>query len=139
MEYRKKAGDTKFKLLQTFAAGSSSEKCQLIRTLMRDILILFNRKFFKKDRALTIYPYPSRSVLDWKTAGAKFLYNFYDDYLDKLPHNFWNNPNTITKTELRQVILEENINNLRVCPSCDYGNQEGQVDHYLPKSLYTHR
>ena len=39
---------------------------------------------------------------------------------------------------MRQVILEENINNLRVCPSCDYGNQEGQVDHYLPKSLYTH-
>lgn len=134
----KKAGDTKFKLLQTFATGSYSEKRQLIRTLLRDILILFNHKAFKKDRTLTIYPYSSKLSLDWKTAGAKFLYNFYGSYFSDLPQNFWNDANTITKTELRQQILDENTNNVRVCPSCDYGNQEGQVDHYLPKSLYTH-
>jgi hypothetical protein len=133
-------GDTKLKLLQTFATGSSSEKRQLIRNLFRDILILFNRKPFQKNRTLTLYPYSKQTELDWKIAGAKFLYNFYGQYLDKLPINFWGNSkeNKITKKELRQQILDENTNNLRVCPSCDFGNQEGQVDHYLPKSLYTH-
>lgn len=134
----KKTGDTKFKLLQTFATGSYSEKRQLIRTLLKDILILFNRKYFKKDKTLTIYDYSKKAELNWKTAAAKFLYNFYDQYLDKLPQNFWHDGNGISKKELRQQILDNNINNLRVCPSCDYGNQEGQVDHYLPKSLYTH-
>ncbi|MEY3827483.1 MAG: hypothetical protein RLZZ148_2302 [Cyanobacteriota bacterium] len=102
------------------------------------ILQCTNRKSSRKDRELTTYSYSSKSALDWKTAGAQFLYNFYDKYLGSLPQDFWNDANEITKKELRQQILEQNINNLRVCPSCDYGNQEGQVDHYLPKSLYTH-
>ncbi|ACK66973.1 conserved hypothetical protein [Rippkaea orientalis PCC 8801] len=127
-------GSTKRKLLETFASGNQSEKLAWSRNLHQDVVKLLYHP------CGLLNPYiKDQNPTEWKQAGVTFLINFYEEYLDSLPKNFFSESqiNNITKGSIRESF--EQINKtLEVCPTCDFEIIRDEIDHYLPKSVYPH-
>jgi hypothetical protein len=130
-------GTKKRELLKTFASGNKSEKSKWSRNLHQDVV----RLLYNPCGSLTPYS-GDTTTPEWKKAGVTFLINFYEEYLDNLPKNFFsesqiNGITKITKGSIRGSFDKVN-QTLEVCPTCDFAIIRNEIDHYLPKSAYPH-
>ena len=128
-------GTKKRELLKTFASGNKSEKLTWSRSLHQDVV-----KLFLSNPCGSLTPYSKDTTTpEWKKACVKLLLNFYTDYLDGLPKNFFDKSpiNSIKKVSIIESFKKTN-EILKVCPTCDFVATIDQIDHYLPKSAYPH-